>query len=473
MRRGAQALGLRLWLTIALGAIVGIPTLTTWGLDRAIGLRQEQADQLRVAEVRQIIGTAAAEWCNSAWQRHAGAAFATQGVEVRLVDTEGRELYATNGARQILNSYTAWQAPRVSLAFEKIVIAEMLPPLTVRTTSAPKSTAPLSQALATASLWFTRPPPGVPPAWVAQVSGVIALLLTLAAVAWFLGRWVVRPLAAMSQAVSRIAGGDLAIDPPSSRAREVREIALALTALSAALGQALDRQTALEEERRLFISAIAHDLRTPLFMLRGYLKGLETGVAAKPEKIAQYVRACGTRADALERLIADLFTYTRLEYLDQAPRRERLELGVLLGEAVAEIQPMAATKGIIISLDSPSVACFLTGDRALLGRAVQNLLENAVRHTPDGGGVRVRWDQADGRYVFCVQDTGPGIAPPDLPHLFTPLYRAEPSRNRRTGGAGLGLTIALRILRAHGGDLTAANADTGGALFTGTLPQER
>jgi signal transduction histidine kinase len=307
----------------------------------------------------------------------------------------------------------------------------------------------------------------------AQVSGVIALLLTLAAVAWFLGRWVVRPLATMSRDVARIAGGDLDIHPPSSRAREVREIAAALTALCAALGQALARQAALEEERRLFISAIAHDLRTPLFMLRGYLKGLETGVAATPEKVAQYVRACGMRADALERLIADLFAYTRLEYLDQGPRRESLELGALLGEAVAEIQPMAATKGIIVALDGPSGACPFTGDRTLLGRAVQNLLDNAVRHTPDGGSVRVRGDQEGGRYVFRVQDTGPGITPRDLPHLFTPLYRAEPSRNRRTGGAGLGLTIALRILRAHGGNLTAANADTGGALFTGTLPMER
>ena len=295
------------------------------------------------------------------------------------------------------------------------------------------------------------------------------MLLTLAAVAWFLGRLIVRPLAAMSRVVTQIAGGDLQVDLLPSQAREVQEIASALTGLSAALRESLQRQSALEEERRLFISAIAHDLRTPLFMLRGYLKGLETGIATTPEKVAQYVHACRTRADALERLIADLFAYTRLEYLEQAPRREHLAFSAVLEEAVEEIQPVAAGKGIGIVLDGPRDGCALLGDRALLSRAVQNLLDNAVRHTPDGGIIHVRWQREGAHCVFCVEDTGPGIAPRDLPHLFSPLYRAEPSRNRQTGGAGLGLSIARRILQVHGGDLTAANAAVG-ARFTGTLP---
>ena len=103
-------------------------------------------------------------------------------------------------------------------------------------------------------------------------------------------------------------------------------------------------------------------------------------------------------------------------------------------------------------------------------RAVANLLDNALRHTPDGGRIRVRWGRTGANLVFAVEDTGPGIAPHDLPHLFTPLYRGETSRNRQTGGAGLGLAIARRILQAHGGDLTAANRSGGGAVFTGTLP---
>jgi signal transduction histidine kinase len=101
---------------------------------------------------------------------------------------------------------------------------------------------------------------------------------------------------------------------------------------------------------------------------------------------------------------------------------------------------------------------------------VGNLLDNAVRHTPTGGRIHVCWRQEGASLVVAVEDTGPGIALHDLPHLFTPLYRGETSRNRATGGAGLGLTIARRIFQAHGGDLAAANGATGGAVFTATLP---
>src|SRR5579884_2635464 len=110
------------------------------------------------------------------------------------------------------------------------------------------------------------------------------------------------------------------------------------------------------------------------------------------------------------------------------------------------------------------------GDRHLLTRAVENLLDNALRHTPAGGAIRVSLGAQGRQVVVRVADTGPGIAAQDLPHLFTPLYRGEASRNRQTGGAGLGLAIARRIARAHGGDLTAANRAGGGAVFTVSLP---
>ena len=264
---------------------------------------------------------------------------------------------------------------------------------------------------------------------------------------------------------------------PPSRAREVAAVGAALEGMSSALRDSLERQSALEdqrqqveEERKLFIGAIVHDLLTPLFMLRGYLKGLESGVAATPEKRAHYVAACRARIDALERLIADLFDYTRLEYLEQEPQSVPLELGDLLRESVEGVQPLAEARGIALSLDGPEEPCLLAGDGQLLARVVGNLLDNALRHTPAGGQISVCWWHEDTALVFAVADSGPGIAAHDLPHLFTPLYRGETSRNRQTGGAGLGLTIARRIMQAHGGELAAANGARGGALFTATLP---
>ncbi len=234
--------------------------------------------------------------------------------------------------------------------------------------------------------------------------------------------------------------------------------------------ESIARQAQLEEERRFFIAAIAHDLRTPLFALRGYLVGLEQGLAASPEKTAEYIAVCRQKADQLERLVADLFAYAKSEQLEQTLRCERLELGAVLRNVVEGLRPQAVGKGVALELEGPLVACVLEGDEHLLGRAVENLLDNALRHTPAGGRIAVSWQADAARATFSVADTGPGIAPADLPHVFDPLYRGEASRNPQIGGSGLGLTIARRILRAHEGELVAANRVGGGAEFTAWLP---
>lgn len=308
------------------------------------------------------------------------------------------------------------------------------------------------------------------PSWIWAVVELGTFALTLAVVVWLVGPPVLRPLGALSQAAESIAGGDLDVNLPPSPVREIAEVSAALEGMSAALRQALERQATLEDERRLFISAIAHDLRTPLFMLRGSLKGLERGVAATPEKQAAYLATCRTQADALERLIADLFTYTRMEYLEQEPERAELDLAALLQQATESSLPVAASKDITLTLDGPDDPCVLMGDSHLLARAIGNLLDNALRYTPRGGVIRIHWIRRTAAITIAIEDSGSGIAAHDLPHIFTPLYRGETSRNRQTGGAGLGLAIAQRILRAHGGDLVAANGPTGGAAFTATLP---
>jgi signal transduction histidine kinase len=263
---------------------------------------------------------------------------------------------------------------------------------------------------------------------------------------------------------------------PPSQVREVADVREAFETMGTGLRDSLRRQAELEEERRFFIGAIAHDLRTPLFALRGYLEGFDQGLAASPEKAAAYVAVCRQKADQLDRLVADLFAYTRAEYLEQRPegtlQPEPLELGAILRRAVEGARARAGAKGITLQISGPRQACLAVGDEHLLERAVENLLDNALRHTPAGGTIAVGWRHERDRVVFTVADTGPGIAPQDLPHVFDPLYRGDSSRNRQTGGAGLGLAIARRALRAHGGDLVAANragVPAQGAEFTGWL----
>ncbi len=485
MRRRGRTLPLRAWLSLTIIAIIVSIVVAEIVLSLAMFSWQRQADGARLAAVRHIIGTDATRWSSPAWQRGAGPALAALGVEAQLASlpagSAGRLAYMPPGAPTFLGFDTSTTTrttqqtglgtdgagvPAQALTFEKIVIARA-------TSGAGGHATPVGSAF----LWFTGPAPGSPSGWSWPLAALGAVLLVLAIAMWLLGRSVLRPLAAMNRAVDGIAGGDLDVHVPSSAAREVAEVGAALEGMSAALRESLERQAALEaerrrleEERKLFIGAVAHDLRTPLFMLRGYLKGLESGVAATPEKRAHYVAACSAKADALERLIADLFDYTRLEYLELQPERAPLELGALLREAVEGAQPLAGAKGVALALAEPEEPCALVGDGQLLARVVGNLIDNALRHTPAGGRIEVRLWREGSCLIFAVEDSGPGIAAHDLPHVFTPLYRGETSRNRQTGGAGLGLTIARRILRAHGGDLVAANAGAGGALFTATLP---
>ena len=305
------------------------------------------------------------------------------------------------------------------------------------------------------------------------VAGLTALLLTLAGIGWFLRRTLIAPLAATSRAAGQVAAGDLDIALPTSRVREVAQLNAAFLAMSAELRASLLRQAATEEERRLFVSAIAHDLRTPLFSLRGYLEGLEEGIAATPEKVAEYVRISREKADVLERLIADLFAYARIEYLEQTLRRTPLELDAVLQRVVEGRGRDAAVKGVKLDLTGSPRSCVVEGDAQLLERAIENVLDNALRHTPAGGTIIAEWHAREGAATFTISDDGPGIDPRDLPHVFEPMYRADPSRSSETGGAGLGLAIARRIVRAHGGDLSAANRATGGATFTGRVPLSR
>ena len=304
--------------------------------------------------------------------------------------------------------------------------------------------------------------------WAAGAAGFAAA----AALVWYgLDRWIIRPLEAMGSAARRIAEGDLdAVPLPASPVREIAETGEGFSVMVSGLGRAMERREELEEERRFFIGAIAHDLRTPLFALRGYLQGLEQGIAATPEQMAKYASVCREKSDQLDRLVSDLFVYAKTEFAQQKQEDGEADLAAVLRAAVDGIRGAAADKAISVRTEGGDGPRPIVGDAHLLERALSNLLDNAVRHAPFEGSVLVRCFSEEREVFVVVKDTGAGFSPSDLPRVFEPLYRGEASRSRDTGGAGLGLAIARRIFRAHGGELTAANAPEGGAVLTGRLP---
>lgn len=308
-----------------------------------------------------------------------------------------------------------------------------------------------------------------------QIAAMIAgLLAALCLIGLGLRKHILKPLEKLGLAARRIGGDDWDVRLPASRIAEIADVRDGFEAMLEGLRSSHRKQAELEEERRFVIAAVAHDLRTPLFALRGYLDGLEQGIAQSPEQMAKYVAVCKEKSVQLDRLVEDLFAFAKLEYTEMETETKtddsRIDLRLVLRKAVEGLGPLARAKEIAVVPALAEEECAVRGDAHLLERAFANLLDNAARHTPVRGSIVVQCRRQGDSIRFAIRDTGPGFGPEELPRAFEPLYRGEQSRNRSTGGAGLGLTISRRILRRHGGELAAGNHPEGGALLSGWLP---
>jgi signal transduction histidine kinase len=312
---------------------------------------------------------------------------------------------------------------------------------------------------------FHRPASRATRALVALVSGVILLLAGLAVAAWLAGRWMVAPLARLSTQVDKVAGGDLTIAVPRSRIGEIANIAQAVEGMTAALGETAQRRAEADEARRFLVTSIAHDLRTPLFALRGHLQA----IGSRLGNPAVHLERAEARADALERLIGNLFAYTRDDYTQPAPQLEAVPVADLLHEIVAGLEHTTRLRDNTFDLDGDAGLDVIV-DRDRFKRALTNILDNALRYSPPGAPISLSWTAADNSTVqIVVRDDGPGVDPDLLPHIFGPGIRGAPAAGSEDNGAGLGLTIAKRLLEHQHATLTAHNQPSGGAVITVTV----
>ena len=327
---------------------------------------------------------------------------------------------------------------------------------------------PKTQATLVTDLYY-RPASGSTRALIALVSGVLVLLVGLAVAVWLAGRWMVAPLARLSTEVDKVAGGDLTIAVPRSRIGEVANIAQAVEGMTAALGETAQRRAEADDARRFLVTSIAHDLRTPLFALRGHLQAIGSRLGDP----AVHLERAEARADALERLIGNLFAYTRDDYTQPAPRLEALPVADLLEEVAAGLEHATRLRDNSFVLDGDETLAVIV-DRDRLKRALTNIVDNALRYSPAGAPISLTWAAADESTVqITVQDHGPGIDPDLLPHIFEPGIRGAPATDSPDGGGGLGLTIAKRLLEHQHATVTVHNDPTEGAVVVLGLQRAR
>jgi signal transduction histidine kinase len=237
------------------------------------------------------------------------------------------------------------------------------------------------------------------------------------------------------------------------------------------LGQSFNSMAATlqrqEEERRSMLADIAHELRTPLSVLRGNLEAMLDGLL---EPRHEQLSVLHEQSVALSRLIDDLRTLSLAAEGHLELHRQPTDVAELARRVVGEMEAGAKEREIALSVEAPESLPRPALDSDRIGQVLRNLIDNALRYTPASGRVRVTVrPQAEGVTV-TVSDTGAGIAREDLPHVFDRFYRADGSRTRATGGSGLGLAIVKQLVEAHGGEVRAESDPGRGSVFSFALP---
>ncbi len=365
-------------------------------------------------------------------------------IGIAVLTTVLSATFATYQARRTFRQYVERREVMVVQAPGGIIVAERPEPRPVRR--------PLG---ARELLFSSRIRDGI---WTG--TGIAALLGVLLALG--LAHRMVRPVADLTSAARVITRGGT---PPPVPVRGQDEIA----ELARAFNRMAERLAADEEQRRRLFAGVAHELRTPLSIIQGTLEGvLDHVLEPTPERIA----TLHSQTLLLARLITDLRDLSLAQAGQLQLNLQAIDAGPVVRETLEALAPLADERHVALRADVPRGLPRIDVDPDRLRQIVQNLVENAVRYTPAGGEIRVTMAADGGDGVrLAVSDTGAGVDPADLPHIFRHFYRADQSRARSSGGMGLGLAIVKSLVEAHGGRVTVESAVGRGSTFTVIFPR--
>jgi signal transduction histidine kinase len=318
--------------------------------------------------------------------------------------------------------------------------------------------------------------------WRPMIQAALAALLLALILAYLLARWIADPLQQLIVAARMVAAGGLERSIRAQQTRrqvrvapvlgsigergpqEVRELTRAFKAM-------LQRVEASQRSQKEFVANVSHELKTPLTSIQGFSQAIMDGTAESPEARRQAVEIIHGEAARMHRMAIDLLDLARLDAGTAELKSAPVALGALLAEVEKRFRPMAASAGVELEFPSAGHLPFVAGDGDRLTQIFGNLVDNALKFTPRGGRVSVMADREEGEVRVVVADTGPGIAPSDIPHVFDRFYQADSARGGGARhGAGLGLAIAREMTEAHGGRISVRSALGQGAEFIVRLP---
>lgn len=288
---------------------------------------------------------------------------------------------------------------------------------------------------------------------------------------YFLSGTITQRIQLLKNAAENIAHGELNTRVPVQGHDEVAGLAKTFNQMAEQLQESDSKQRELEHMRRDLIAWVGHDLQTPLTSVRAILEALSDGVVEDPETASRYLRTAQRDVNSLSALIDDLFQMAQLDTGGFPLDRQNASLNDLVSDTLESFTEPAKQREIKLEGNVEYNVDPVNMDTQAIGRVLNNLIGNALRHTPDQGRVSV-WAHRTGKGIeVTISDTGEGIREEDLPHVFESFYRGDAARSRSRGtGAGLGLAIARGIVQAHGGAIRVESKPGRGTLFTFNIP---
>jgi two-component system, OmpR family, sensor kinase len=283
-----------------------------------------------------------------------------------------------------------------------------------------------------------------------------------------LSRWLTRPLGALTTATAAFARGDHSARVEPSGPGETRALAVAFNSMADEVSRMVGELRQEERRKSLFVSDVSHELRTPLTAIRGAAETMLEDEDIPAVDRDRFLATIVSESDRLGRLANDLIALERIEGATGELPVVRVDLLEVADHTTSTLEPLLEERGVTV--DVAGEHAFVLGDRDRLHQVLANLVDNASRMTPRGGTVRVTVTRTAHRATVAVADEGPGIPPEDLDRVFDRFWRAQASRDRGSGGAGLGLSIVRAIVERHGGHMTVSNRPEGGAVFSFDLP---
>jgi signal transduction histidine kinase len=280
---------------------------------------------------------------------------------------------------------------------------------------------------------------------------------------FFVSRGLTSPIADISRAARRFALGDYTSRTAATGGDEIGSLGQTFNAMADSLAK-------VENNRREFLANVSHELKTPIASIQALAEALADGVASRPEHQQRYLATIVGESQRIDRLIRDLLDLSQLEAGELTVVPEKTDLAAFLHRETAKYSHLLTEKNLSLRIDVPENLPPVLADGGRLAQVIDNLVSNAVRHSPADAAIDITARPVAGKIVIAVSDSGPGIPPEDQPHIWDRFYRVDKSRARSGGGTGLGLAIVKRLVQAMDGEITLESTVGKGAKFTFTLP---